>query len=259
MYVDDIVITGNCNATITRIIGLISARFSLKDLEEISYFLGIKVYRTSKRMQLTKQKYATVLLRRLNMANAKPAVTPIASTQSLVLAGTKLENPIEYRTVVGSLQYLTFTRPDIAIVVNRLSQFMDCPTTDHWEAGKRVLHYLAGTFRHVIYFHASSPLTPHAYSDADWSGDKEDYSFTGAYTVYPGKNHISWSLRKQKRVARLIIDISRIHNSLINSFLSQMDYISCPILVSLRLMFPPFTVITLVLLIFVQFQCFTSV
>lgn len=137
------------------------------------------------------------------MANAKPVATPIASTQSLVLAGTKLENPTEYRAVVGSLQYLTFTQPDIAFSVNRLSQFMHCPTTDHWEAVKRVLRYLAGTITHGIYFHASSPLTLHAYSDADWAGDKDDYTSTGAYIVYLGKNPISWASGKQKGVARL--------------------------------------------------------
>lgn len=136
------------------------------------------------------------------MVNAKPIVTHVASTQSLVLAGTKLENPTEYCAAVGSLQYLTVTQSDIAFDVNRLSQFMHCPTTDHCEVFKRVLCYLAGTITHSIYFLASSQLSLHAYSDADWAGDKDDYSSTGAYIVYPGKNLISWSSRKQKGIAR---------------------------------------------------------
>lgn len=99
---------------------------------------------------------------------------------------THLDNPTEYRATVGRLQYLSLTRPDISFTVNRLSQFMHKPTTTHWEAAKCVLRYLDGTVIHDIFFSASSPMKLHDYSDADWAGDKDDYSSTGAYIVYLG-------------------------------------------------------------------------
>lgn len=80
--------------------------------------------------------------------------------------------------VVGSLQYLAFTRPDIAYAVNPLSQFMHAPTKAHRQAEKRVLHYLAGTASHGIYRCADSPLNLHAFSDADWDGDTDNFVST---------------------------------------------------------------------------------
>lgn len=204
LYVDDIVITGSCSNTVSQLIKALSTRFSLKDLGQLSYFLGIEILRTAAGLRLTQQKYTTDLLSRTNMAHAKPVQTPMCSTQALVKKGINLGDleAKEYRDVVGSLQYLSFTRPDIAFAVNRLSQFMHCPTTEHWDAAKRVLRYLAGTVTQGITLRANSPLTITAYSDADWGGDKDDLCSTNAYIVYLGTSPISWASRKQKGVAR---------------------------------------------------------
>lgn len=73
-----------------------------------------------------------------------------------------------------------------------------------WSIGKRkrVLRYLAGTRNHGIFFHKNTPLILHAYSDADWAGDMDDYVSTNAYIIYLGRNPISWSSKKQQGVAR---------------------------------------------------------
>lgn len=111
-------------------------------------------------------------------------------------------DPTSYQAIVGSLQYLALTRPDISFVVNRLSQFMHAPTTIHNKAVKRVLQYLAGTVMKGLFFSASFPLNLHAYSDSNWAGDKDGYTSTSAYIVYLGKQPVSWSSRKLKGVAR---------------------------------------------------------
>ena len=67
------------------------------------------------------------------MSEAKPVLTPIPTSPPLMLkSGTPLPDTTEYRTIVGSLQYLLITRPDLAFAVNKLSQYMHTPTTDHW-------------------------------------------------------------------------------------------------------------------------------
>ncbi|XP_019095613.1 PREDICTED: uncharacterized protein LOC109130484 [Camelina sativa] len=126
------------------------------------------------------------------------ATTPKFSQHS----GNKLADPSEYRSIVGSFQYLAFTRPDNSYAVNRLSQYMHSPTDQHWQAAKRVLRYLKGTPTHVVFLKRHNPLSVHAYSDADWAGDVDDYVSTNAYVTYLGHNPVSWSSKKQTEVLR---------------------------------------------------------
>lgn len=202
VYVDDILITGP-SALVDNFIASLAARFSLKDQGELSYFLGIEATRTSTGLHLRQQKYIIDLLSKINMLHAKPVATPMTPTPKLSLTtGTTLEDATEYRMVIGSLQYLSLTRPDIAFAVNRLSQFMHRPADSHWQATKRVLRYLAGTTTQGILLRPNTPLTLHGFSDANWGGDVDDLVSTNAYVFYLGGSPISWSSRKQKGVAR---------------------------------------------------------
>lgn len=203
VYVDDILITGSNQSLITHILALLAERFSVKDAEDLNYFLGIEAHRTEKGLHLSQRKYILDLLHHHAMLEAKPVTSPMASSPKLTIhTGTTLPEPTEYRRLVGSLQYLAFTRPDIAYSVNRLSQFMHRPTDAHWQAAKRVLRYLAGTSTHGIFFSAANSLSLHAFSDADWAGDSDDYVSTNAYVIYLGKHPISWSAKKQNGVSR---------------------------------------------------------
>ena len=203
VYVDDIIVTGNNTTMVANVLTSFAERFSIKDPTDLHYFLGIEVTQTAKGMHLMQRRYITNLLNRHNMLDAKPVTTPLPTNPKLTLnCGDPLDDASPYRSLVGSLQYLAFTRPDISYVVNRLSQFIHKPTHDHWHAAKRVLRYLAGTITHGIYLHASSPMILHAYSDADWGGDTEDYVSTNGYLTYLGRNPISWSSKKQRGVAR---------------------------------------------------------
>lgn len=203
VYVDDILIMGSHKASIQRILDSLAARFSIKDPKDLNYFLGLEAHRTSKGLHLSQRKYILDLLHRYNMLDAKPVGTPLASAPKLMLTtGIPLPEPTDYGNLVGSLQYLSFTILDIAYAVNRHSQFMQRPTHDHWQAAKRILRYLAGTTTHGIFFTANNELSLHAFSDADWAGDSDDYVSTNAYIVYLGKNPISWTAKKQNGVAR---------------------------------------------------------
>lgn len=141
------------------------------------------------------------------MLDAKPVTTPMATSTKLSLnSGTPLSDPTTYRATVGSLQYLALTRPDISYAVNRLSQYMNRPTSEYWQAVKGLLRYLAGTSSHGIFFHRRNNNNLHAFSDADWAGDPDDSVSTQAYIVYLGKNLISWPSKKQKGVARSLTE-----------------------------------------------------
>ena len=140
VYVDDIILTGNNTDHINRFVQSFSQHFSLKDLGSLSYFLGIEATHKSTGLLLTQKRYITDLLHRNNMTNAKAVATPMCSTEQLTLkSGHPLDDPKQFRAVVGSLQYLSLTRPDISFAVNRMSQYMHQPTDEHWTAVKRIL------------------------------------------------------------------------------------------------------------------------
>ncbi|KAJ0039227.1 hypothetical protein Pint_23446 [Pistacia integerrima] len=117
------------------------------------------------------------------MQAAKPVHTPLpTNSSSLTLAsGSFVSDPSEYRTVVGSLQYMSLTRPEISFAVNKMSQFMHQPLDEHWNLVKRILRHLSGTLDDGLLLHRNSPQSLHAFSDSDWAGNKDDYSSTGAY------------------------------------------------------------------------------
>ncbi|XP_031277891.1 secreted RxLR effector protein 161-like [Pistacia vera] len=110
-------------------------------------------------------------------------------------------NPTLYRSTIGTLQYLTLTRPDLSFFVNKLSQFLSAPTELHWQACKRILRYVKGTLDYGIHFKPTVALQVECYADADWGSNLDDRRSTSGYCVYMGPNLIQWSSQKQKVVA----------------------------------------------------------
>lgn len=203
VYVDDIIITGSSTSLVMGFIHVLATRFSLKEPTDLVYFLGVEATRTTSGLHLMQRKYIIDLLTKTKMLDAKPVTTPMAVSPKLTLkSGSSIADPREYRTIIGSLQYLSFTRPDIAYSVNRLSQFMHCPTDEHWQAAKRVLRYLAGKISHGVMLRRNTPLSLQAFSDADWTGDSDDFVSTNAFILYLGSTPIAWSSKKQSGVAR---------------------------------------------------------
>ncbi|KAJ4762199.1 Gag/pol [Rhynchospora pubera] len=203
VYVDDILVTGDDSHQISACIADLKAQFAIKDLGQIHYFLGLEAKFSSQGLHLTQSKYIVVLLSRVNMANCKPVLTPMATGAPLSKNdGSPFDDPYLYRSVVGALQYATLTRPEISFTVNKLSQFMHAPTETHWVAAKRVLRYLSGTIHHGLSINSTSSNIIHAYSDADWAGNVDDRRSTSGFCVYLGKNLVSWCAKKQPTVSR---------------------------------------------------------
>jgi histone deacetylase 1/2 len=137
------------------------------------------------------------------MLHAKPVNSSMSPTANLSLfKSDPFSDPILYRSTVGSLQYLSFTRPDLAFIVSKVCQFMQGPTIDHWTAVKRILHYLQQTIHHGIFIRRTSSTDIHAFSDTDWAGCPDDKRSVSGYCLYLGSNLISWSSRKQPTVSR---------------------------------------------------------
>jgi histone deacetylase 1/2 len=139
------------------------------------------------------------------MSDCKPVSSPLATSEKLsAFEGTPLgpNDSTKYRSVVGALQYLTLTRPDIAFPVNKVCQFLHAPTTVHWAAVKRILRYLKLDTRIGLKISKSRSMLISAFSDSDWASSFDDRRSTGGFAVYLGSNLISWSARKQATVSR---------------------------------------------------------
>uniref|UniRef100_A0A2N9IQH8 Reverse transcriptase Ty1/copia-type domain-containing protein n=1 Tax=Fagus sylvatica TaxID=28930 RepID=A0A2N9IQH8_FAGSY len=112
-----------------------------------------------------------------------------------------LSDPTPYRSLVGALQYATFTRPDITYALNQVCQYMHKPTATHLAAAKRILRYLQGTLHLGIRFQSGSPALT-TFTDSDWVGDPYDMRSTTGITVFLGNNPITWVSKKQHTVSR---------------------------------------------------------
>ena len=129
VYVDDILITCDNSTAFHTLIHDLNTAFALKTLGSVHYFLGFEVIRTPYVLHLRQTKYASNLLQKTNMSNAKPSSTPMHLGKKLSWNDSPLfSQPSLYRSTIGALQYLTHTRPNISYAINKLSQFLHAPT-----------------------------------------------------------------------------------------------------------------------------------
>ena len=138
MYVDDILFTGSNFAMFHHLIQLLSSEFKLHDLGVVHYFLGIEVQSTGMGLMLRQHKYILDILTRDGMTSCKPVDTPVSPSKVILLPDHSFSDPTRFRQIMGALQYLTFTRPDICFAVNRVCQFMHAPTDSYWAAVKHI-------------------------------------------------------------------------------------------------------------------------
>ena len=203
LYVDDIIITASSDTLRQYIMSHLSCEFSMKDLGPISYFLGISVTRYSGGLFLSQHKYAEEIVERASMSSCNPVSTPVDTKAKLSgLSSNPYHNPSEYRSLAGALQYLTFTRPDIAYAVQQVCLFMHEPRTQHMTALEPIIRYIKGNIHHGLHLSPSLVDTLITYTYAHWGGCPNTRRSTSGYCVYLGNNLISWSAKRQSTLSR---------------------------------------------------------
>ncbi|KAL1218225.1 putative mitochondrial protein [Cardamine amara subsp. amara] len=137
------------------------------------------------------------------MTNCNPCNTPV-DTSSKIRAdiGEPVKDPTFYRSLVGTLQYLTITRPDITYAVQQICLFMHDPREQHFNALKRILRYLKCTITQFLHFNRSNISSLTAYTEADWERCPNTRRSTSGYCVFLGDNLISWSSKRQHTISR---------------------------------------------------------
>ncbi|KAH9656592.1 retrovirus-related pol polyprotein from transposon RE1 [Citrus sinensis] len=206
LYVDDVIITGNNSKKIQHFIHTLSSQFALKDLGSLNYFLGIEIKKFKQGIFLSHAKYAKDLLDKTKMQDSTVVATPMAVKEVPRFNDPQPVNATEYRQIVGSFQYLTFTRPDIKHAVNKVCQKFQQPTKANLQAVKRILRYLKGTLNFGLRYLKQSSLTLYGFSYSDRASCPLTRRSTSGFCIYLGSNCISWSSKKQTTVARSSVE-----------------------------------------------------
>ncbi|XP_052489942.1 secreted RxLR effector protein 161-like [Gossypium raimondii] len=147
------------------------------------------------------------VLNKFSMKNCKPTSTPMAVGMKLSRQGSG--EPVcetMYKSFIGSLLYLTATRPDIMFAVSMLSRFMNCYNNQHFQAAKRVLRYIKGTIDHGVLFKKAENMKLTGYVDSDWAGSCDDMRSTSGYAFSLGLGMFCWSSKKQSLVAQSTVE-----------------------------------------------------
>ena len=131
-------------------------------------FRSLEITHSTDGLYVTQAKYASDLLSRAGLTDSKIVDTPVELNAHLTPSGGKpLSNPSLYRRLVGSLVYLTVTRPDISYAIHQVNQYLSTPRSTHYAAVLRILRYLKGTLFHGLFYSAQFPLVLRAFSNAD--------------------------------------------------------------------------------------------
>jgi hypothetical protein len=164
----------------------------MNDLGPLHHFLGVPVQHQVDRFFLTQRQFALDILERAGMVDYKPVLT-LVDTQAKVSteSGPPIADPTHFRSLAGALQYLTFTRPDIAYAVQQICLHMHDPWEPQLAAMKRTLRYLRGTLDYDLLLHHSTSSEVMVYTDANWVGCPDTHRSTSSQTVFLGANLVS--------------------------------------------------------------------
>ncbi|GJX22989.1 putative ribonuclease H-like domain-containing protein [Tanacetum coccineum] len=202
VYVDDIIFGSTRKSWCDEFEALMKGRFQMSSMGELIFFLGLQVKQKTDGIFISQDKYVADMLKKFDLASVKTAITPMETKMAL----TKDEEADEvdvhlYRSMIGSLMYLTASRPDIMFAVCACSRFQVTPKTSHLNAVKRIFKYLKGKPNLGLWYPRESSFDLEAFSDSDYAGANLDRKSTTGGCQFLGSRLISWQCKKQTIVA----------------------------------------------------------
>ena len=211
LYVDDILLIGNDKPLLESTKAWLGNNFSMKDLGEAAYILGIKITRDRSRrmLKLSQNTYIDKMLERFNMQGSKRGSLPVGHGIRLSKAMSP-KTPAEehrmrgipYASAIGSIMYaMLCTRPDVAFALSMASRYQSCPGEGHWTAVKNILKYLRRTREYCLTYGGDEELVVRAYTDASFQTDQDDQKSQSGYVFCLNGGAVSWKSSKQDTTA----------------------------------------------------------
>ncbi|MCO6517273.1 MAG: hypothetical protein J6586_12435, partial [Snodgrassella sp.] len=202
VYVDDIIFGSTRKEMCLEFEKLMHNKFQMSSMGELTFFLGLQVKQSREGIFISQDKYVAEILKKFQFADSKTASTPIDPEKPLLkdVEGTNVDVHT-YRSMIGSLMYLTSSRPDIMFSVCACARYQVTPKVSHLTAVKRIFRYLKGQPRLGLWYSKESSFDLVAYSDSDYAGASLDRKSTTGGCQFLGCRLISWQCKKQTMVA----------------------------------------------------------
>ena len=202
VYVDDIIFGATHNDLCEEFSKMMRSEFEMSMMGELKFFLGLQIKQTSNGTMIHQQKYVKELLKRFGMESAKPIDTPISPSTRLEMDdGSPSVEDKYYRGMIGSLLYLTASRPDIVFSVGLCARFQSKPKESHLKAIKRIFRYLKHTPDLALWYPRGCNFNLVGYADADYAGFLVDRKSTSGMAHFLGPCLVSWATKKQHSIA----------------------------------------------------------
>ncbi|GKA34066.1 putative ribonuclease H-like domain-containing protein [Tanacetum coccineum] len=207
VYVDDIIFGSTKKVLCTEFEKLMHKKFQMSSMGELTFFLGLQVTQTDDGIFISQDKYVDEILKKFGFSTVKTASTPMETSKPLMKDESAEDVDVHlYRSMIGSLMYLTSSRPDIMFVVCACARFQVTPKVSHLHAVKRIFRYLKGQPKLGLWYPKDSPFDLEAYTDSDYAGASLDRKSTTGGCQFLRSRLISWQCKKQTVVANSITE-----------------------------------------------------
>ncbi|GJS66061.1 uncharacterized mitochondrial protein-like protein [Tanacetum coccineum] len=202
---DDIIFGSTNKELCTGFEKLMKDKFQMSSMGELTFFLGLQVQQKEDGIFISQDKYVAEILKKFNYSDVKSASTPVDLEKPLVKDGDADDVDVHlYRSMIGSLMYLTASRPDIMFAVCACARFQVTPKTSHLLAVKRIFRYLKGKPTLGLWYSRDSPFELVAYTDSDYAGATQDRKSTTRGCQF-SKQLISWQCKNGPRCQDTIL------------------------------------------------------
>ncbi|GJT71912.1 retrovirus-related pol polyprotein from transposon TNT 1-94 [Tanacetum coccineum] len=202
IYVDDIIFGSTCQEMCDDFAKIMHDEFEMSMMGELNFFLGLQIKQLEDGIFFNQSKYIKEMLKKFGLEDSKPMKTPMSTETKLTKdeEGESVDNT-KYRGMIGSLLYLTASRPDIMFSVCLCARFQEDPKTSHLEAVKRIFRYVKGTTHLGLWYPKGSGIETIVYADSDHAGDYVDRKSTSGICTFMGCCLTSWFSKKQTALA----------------------------------------------------------
>nr|GEV62455.1 retrovirus-related Pol polyprotein from transposon TNT 1-94 [Tanacetum cinerariifolium] len=199
IYVDDIIFVASTPELCDLFAKTMCSKFKMSMMGKISFFLGLQISQSPRGIFINQSKYALESLQKYDFDSCDPVDTPMVEKSKMDEdKERKAVDPSHYRSMIGTLLYLTASRPDLQFAICMCARYQDWPTEKHLHTVKRIFQYLRGTVNRGLWYPKDSSIALTAFADVDHAGCQDTRRSTSGSMQFLGDRLVSWSSKRQK-------------------------------------------------------------